>query len=239
MVLSSEDGVFKATCFGLVSARTHVVVLPCSNAVLTGLNRPHTMRTWMKVGVGEDSERGRMRARGNCTFPSTSLTRLGRVAPTFPSRRLTRPLVLPPAFAGAKPRRPTTYFLGQPFFIGRQRNCSSSMPFRHRLPRGAQANVLPAQRGDPAPNAMRPLGRSHLLPMSARARPAAGFRPASPGPVACNSSLLSVLPRSTVPSCTQLLLPTMAAAGRRAVRPLVRRGALLWRHQARRSPKPY
>lgn len=180
-----------------------------------------------------------MRAGGSCLFPASSLTRLGRVAPTLPSRRTSKRLFLLPGCAGAKPPPPDN-----PFFdairtlIGRQRKCAFGVPFHRRLPHAAQANVFPAQRGDPAPDAMLSLPRSHVSSMSHALGGRRGFRPRLPRPVASNCSPIIVRPTSTAPSCTQPFVPSMPAAARRAVRLLVLQGAVLWCHQARRLRKP-
>lgn len=97
-----------------------------------------------------------------------------------------------PGCAGAKPRRrPQTFFQGHPVTVdvGTQPFCRHAVPAW--LPHAARSTLPSRSAGTPR-QTMRTLPRTHLLSMSTCAGPAAGFRPALPGPVASNCFPIAV-----------------------------------------------
>lgn len=209
----------------------------CSNLVLTSYKKLHTMRAPGKCWCTRCLVARQDEGRGSCLFPASSLTRLGRVAPTFPSRRTSMRLFLLPGCAGAKPPPPDNpFFDAISTLIGRQRNCSSACRFIADCPTLRMQICFRRSAGTPR-QATRPLRRSHALPRSARAGRAAGVSPPLAAPrreqlfsPSCSSIADSALLHAAV-------LLAMTAAGRRAVLQLVHRGACLWCHQAGRLLK--
>jgi hypothetical protein len=158
-------------------------------------NAPHTTQPSYRCCAAEAHRHGRSMAGVNCSLPSTSLARTGaRVLDVFvATSRMAA--VLSPGFAGAKPRRrPQTFSQCHMCLLGRRLQLSFGMPCPHGFPRFRRQLF---RRRNPGSPRRRPDEVSDLagLTVVGTRRPAAGFRPASSGPVASNCSLAAVSQR--------------------------------------------